>query len=116
MSSHYPKLNAQGWAYACKRSFMLNSYLTRILVCRIIVRREINSAFEVGVDSSVGNETVAVIEEGEFGAEPGVACRLSEERVLIMVVAFLSVVRKSSTGGIVRVCNRIQAYAPTFVE
>lgn len=95
---------------------MLNSYLTRILVCSIVVRREINSALEVGVDSSVGNETVAVIEEGEFGAEPEAACRLSEESVLIMFVAFLSAVRKSSTGGMVRECNRIWAYAPTFVE
>lgn len=54
------------------------------------------------MDSSVGKERVEVMVVGELGAEPEEACRLREERVLIMLVAFLSVVRKSSTNSIVR--------------
>lgn len=77
---------------------MFNSYLTRICVCNIVVRRERNSALEVGTDSSaVDEERVEVIAVGELGAEPEAACRLSDERDLIMLVALLSAVRKSST-------------------
>ena len=55
------------------------------------------------MDSSVGNERGEVIAVGELGAEP--ACRLSEERALMMLVAVLRVVRKSSTIKIVREWN-----------
>jgi hypothetical protein len=102
--------------YACSRSFMFNSYRTRTFTCSTVVRRDINSVFEMGVDSSVDGEGLVVIAVGELGAEPGVACRLSEERALIMFVAFLSVVRKSSTIGIVRECNETRVYAPTFAQ
>ena len=81
---------------------MFNSYLTRIFVCNVVVSRAINSVLEVGMGSSAGGERVEVIVVGELGAEPGVACRWREERDLIMLVAFLSVVRKSSTNSIVR--------------
>ena len=95
---------------------MFNSYLTRMLVCSIVVRRETISVLDAGMDSSVGGEGAAVIAVGELGAEPGVACRLSEERVLIMFVAFLSAVRKSSTVGIMRECNETCLNAPTFAK
>lgn len=95
---------------------MFISYLTRTFVCSIVVRRDINSALGVGMGSSVGVDGVAVIAVGELGAEPGVACRLSDERVLIMFVAFLSVVRKSSTVGIVRECNKTRVETPTFAK
>jgi hypothetical protein len=91
---------AKECAYACNRSFMFNSYLTRIFVCNTVVRREISSVLDAGVDSSVGNEEGFVIAVGEPGAEPEGACRLSEERVLMMFVAFLSAVRKSSANGL----------------
>jgi hypothetical protein len=81
---------------------MFNSYLTRMFVCNIVVSREINSVLEVGMDSSAGDERVEVIAVGELGGEPEAACRLREERDLIMVVALLRAVRKSSTVGIVR--------------
>lgn len=84
---------------------MFNSYLTRMFVCNIVVSREMYSALEVGMDSSGDNERVEVIEVGELGAEPEKACRLSEERDLIMLVALLSAVRKSSTIGVVRECG-----------
>jgi hypothetical protein len=87
-----------------------------MLVCRVVVRREIISVLDVGIDSSVGGEGAAVIAVGELGVELGVACRLSEERALIMFVAFLSAVRKSSTVGIVRECNDICLNAPTFAK
>ena len=73
-----------------------------MFVCSIVVRRDIVSALDVGMGSSIGIEGDAVIEVGELGAEPEPVCRLSEERVLIMFVAFLSVVRKSSATEIVR--------------
>lgn len=73
------------------------------------------SVLDVGTDSSIGIEGVAVIEVGELGAEPE-ACRLSEERFFIMFVAFLSVVRKSSAIKIVRGCNRTGLDAPTFAK
>ena len=95
---------------------MFNSYLTRMLVCSAVVRREMISVLDVGMDSSVGGEGAAVIAVGELGAELEVACLLSEERVLIMFVAFLSTVRKSSTVGIVRVCGETCLDAPTFAE
>lgn len=94
---------------------MFSSYLTRIFVCRIVVRRDMISVLEIGMDSSVGIEGIAVIEVGELGAEPE-ACRLSEERVFIMFVAFLSVVRKSSAVEIVRERNRTGADVPTFAK
>jgi len=95
---------------------MFNSYLTRTFVCSTVVRRDINSVFDAGMDSSVGIEGVAVIAVGELGAEPELACRFSEERVLITFVAFLSVVRKSSTIGIVRRCNNTRVNALTFAK
>jgi hypothetical protein len=95
---------------------MFSSYLTRTFVCRIVVKREINSAFDVGMDSSTGGEREAAIEVGELGAEPEAGFRLREERVLTIFVAFLSAVRKSSTGGIVRERKKIWKCAPTFAE
>ena len=74
------------------------------------------SVLEVGVGSSNGIEGVPVIEVGELGVEPEVACRLSEERVFIRFVAFLSVVRKSSAIQIVRECSRTNEDAPTFAK
>lgn len=53
---------------------MLNSYLTRIFVCNIVVSWEISSVLEVGMDSSVGNGGVEVIAVGELGAEPEAVC------------------------------------------
>lgn len=75
---------------------MFSSYLTRMFVCSIVVRRETISVFDAGVGSSVGVRGDAVIAVGELGAEPEPGCRLSEARVLIKFVAFLSAVRKSS--------------------
>ena len=95
---------------------MFISYLTRIFVCSVIVRPEIISVFDVGTGSSNDVEGVAVVAVGELGAEPEVACRLSEERVLIMFVAFLSVVRKSSTIGIVRECDNATMDVLTFAK
>jgi len=95
---------------------MFNSYLTRTLVCSEVVRREISSVFDVGLESSIGVEGVAVIAVGELGAEPEAACRLSEERVLIMFVAFLSAVRKSSTIRIVRECDNSYLDALTVTK
>ena len=95
---------------------MLNSYRTRIFVCSTVVRRDIISALDIGMDSSVDAEGDAVIAVGELGAEPGVGCRLSEERVLIMFVAFLSVVRKSSPSEIVRERNETPVSALTFAK
>jgi len=68
--------------------------------CSIVVRRDSKSVLDAA--SSPGVEGDAVIAVGELGAEPGEVSRLSEERVLITFVAFLSVVRKSSTVEIVR--------------
>lgn len=90
------------FAYACNRSFMFSSYLTRTLVCNIVVRRDMISVLDAGIGSSVDVEGVAVIAVGELGTEPEAACRLSEERDLTMLVAFLSVVRKSSAIEIVK--------------
>ena len=104
------------YAYACSRSFIFNSYRTRIFVCSIAVRRDIISVLDAGTDSSGDVEGVAVIEVGELGAEPGVGCRVSEERALIMFAAFLSVVRKSSPIGIVRGCDKTRADALTFAK
>jgi len=87
-----------------------------MFVCSIVVRRDMISVLEVGVGSSIGIEGFAVIEVGELGAEPEVACRLSEERVFIMFVAFLSVVRKSSAIEIVRECSRTDVNASTFAK
>lgn len=106
----------RGCAYACSRSFTFNSYLTRIFVRSVVVRREIISVTDVGVGSSVGVKGATVIAVGELGAEPEVACRLREERALIMFVAFLSAVRKSSTIEIVRRCERACVNAPTFAK
>lgn len=92
----------KGPAHACNRSFVFNSYLILIFVCNIVVRREISSVLDTGMDSSGWDERVDVIAVGELGADPGAACLLSEERVLIMPVAFLRVVRKSSTVGMMR--------------
>lgn len=75
---------------------MFNSYLTRMFVCNIAVRRETISVLDAGVGSSVGVRGDVVIAVGELGAEPEAACRLSEVSVLIKFVAFLSAVRKSS--------------------
>lgn len=72
-----------------------------MFVCSIFVSREINPVLEGGMDPSVGDERVEVIMVGELGAEPEAVCRLREERELIMLIAFLSAVRKSSTIGIV---------------
>ena len=85
-----------------------------MLVCSIVVSRDIVSVLDAGMDSSVGGEGAAVMAVGELGVEPEVACRLREERVLIMFVAFFSAVRKSSTVGIVRECNKTCLNAPTF--
>jgi len=74
------------------------------------------SVLEVGIDSSIGIEGVAVIAVGELGAEPEAACRLSEQRDFIIFDAFLSVVRKSSAIGIVSECNSTDADAPTFAK
>lgn len=95
---------------------MFSSYLTRMFVCSNAVRREINSTLDVGVESSVGNEEVGLIEVGELGAEPEFVCRLSEERDLTILVAFLSTVRKSSTVQAMRVCKANGIYAVTFTE
>ena len=98
--------NPKGCAYACSRSFMLNSYLTRMVACSTVVRRDINSVLDAGVDSSGDIEGAAVIAVGELGAELEAACLLSEESALIIFVAFLRAVRKSSTIEIVRKCDR----------
>ena len=108
--------NVEGCAYACSRSFMFSSYLTRMFVCSIVVKRDIISVLDVGMGSSTGIEGAAVIAVGELGAEPEVVCRLSKERDLIMFVVFLSVVRKSSAIEIVRACNKTGVDAPTFAK
>jgi len=95
---------------------MFNSYLTRTFVCSTVVRRDINSVLDAGVESSVGIEVFAVIAVGELDAEPELACRLSEESVLITFVAFFSAVRKSSTIGIVRKCDKTCVGALTFAK
>lgn len=95
---------------------MLSSYLTRIFVCNIVVSREMSSALEVGIGSSVGGGGDDMIVVGELGAEPEAVCRLREDRDLIILVALLSAVRKSSTIGIVRECDGIHVLAPTFAE
>jgi hypothetical protein len=100
VSSRCVDSDVKGPAYACSRSFVFNSYLILIFVWNIVVRREISSVLDVGMDSSGCGERVDVIEVGELGADPGEACLLSEERVLIIPVAFLRVVRKSSTVGV----------------
>lgn len=112
------RIERKGGAHACSRSFTFNSYLTRIFVCSIVVRRDIISVLDAGKGSSVGigSDGVAVIAVGELGAEPGVACRLSEERVFNMFVAFLSVVRKSSAIEIVRGCKKDPWRCPDLCE
>lgn len=87
-----------------------------MLVCSIVVRREIISVLDAGVDSSVGGEGAAATAVGELGAGLEVVCRLSEEMILIMFVAFLSAVRKSSTFGIVREHNETCLNDLTFVK
>lgn len=87
-----------------------------MLVCSIVVRREIISVLDAGMDSSAGGEGVAATAVGELGVGLEVACRLSEEMVLIMFVAFLSAVRKSSTVGIVRERNKTCLNILTFAK
>jgi hypothetical protein len=87
-----------------------------MFVCSIVVSREINSTLDVGVESSVGNGEVVLIEVGELGAEPEFVCRLREERDLTILVAVLSAVRKSSTDKVMRACKVMGVYAVTFTE
>ena len=110
------RIECGGMTHACSSSFMFSSYLTRMFVCSTVVRCDMISVLEVGAGSSIGIGGFVVIEVGELGAEPEVACRLSEESVFIMFVAFLSVVRKSSAIEIVRECNRTGVGAPTFTK